>query len=154
MDEPGSGAGPAAGIPAYIVVDTQDPGKITPFWCALLGVGVFQDRDNGKYVTLEPSPKLPGSMMLTFQHVPEPKAAKNRVHVDVFVFDLDEATAQVEALGGQWAEPKVTLQDGSWISRIAVDPEGNEFCICLAPSRMKAWRASTDETVVHNPGKY
>ena len=128
-------AGPASGIPAYVIVDSQAPERITPFWCALLGVQVREYRNDGQYVALEPSPSLPGSMMLVFQQVPESKVGKNRVHVDVFVDDLDAGTARVEELGGRWTQPGTTVNDGGWLSRVMADPEGNEFCICLTPGR-------------------
>ena len=41
-----------------------------------------------------------------FNDVPEMKAGKNRVHLDLVVDDLDEATAEVEKLGGRWLEPE------------------------------------------------
>jgi predicted enzyme related to lactoylglutathione lyase len=128
-------AGPAAGIPAYVVFDSQDPDRITPFWCALLGVEVREYRDDGHIVSLEPSPSLPGSMMMVFQRVPEAKVGENRVHVDMFVDDLDAGTARVAELGGRWTQPGTTVDDGGWLSRIMADPEGNEFCICLTPSK-------------------
>jgi hypothetical protein len=55
-------------MPAYINVDTQDPERITPYWCGLLGVQVQPIRDNGQYVVLAPAPSL-GGMMLVFQRV-------------------------------------------------------------------------------------
>jgi predicted enzyme related to lactoylglutathione lyase len=120
-----------AGIPPYVVVDTADVDRVTAFWCALLGVGVLENRDDGHYVTLEPAPSLPGSMMLVFQRVPEVKVAKNRAHVDMFVDDLDEAVTKIEELGGRLTEPGTTVNEGGWLSRVMADPEGNEFCVCL-----------------------
>lgn len=122
-------------IPAYVVIDSQDPNRIIPFWRALLDVEVRSDLGEGQYVTLDPSPLLAGSMMLTFQRVPEAKAGKNRVHVDMWVDDLDEGTARVEKLGGRWTEPGTTIDEGGWMSRVMADPEGNEFCMCLTPTR-------------------
>jgi predicted enzyme related to lactoylglutathione lyase len=154
MSASDSPAGPAAGIPAYIVIDTQNPYEIAPSWCALLGVEVIQDRDEGHVVTLGPSPNLPGSMLLTLQKVPEAKAGKNRVHFDVYVDDIDAATAQVAELGGQrWAEHSATLDDGGWISRIMADPEGNEFCLVLNPSKAQAWQRAPHEEMVHEEGR-
>jgi predicted enzyme related to lactoylglutathione lyase len=121
-------------IPAYINIDTQDPERITNFWCDLLGVKVLRTRDEGRYFILEPAPSLPGSMMLVFQRVPEPKVGKNRVHVDVEVDDLDEGTKRVEALGGHWGEPAETFEVDGFHWRVMADPEGNEFCIMTAPS--------------------
>ena len=42
-------------MPAYVVVDSQDPDRIAPFWRALLGVGVLENRDDGHYVSLQPA---------------------------------------------------------------------------------------------------
>jgi predicted enzyme related to lactoylglutathione lyase len=84
--------------------------------------------------------------------VPEAKVGKNRVHVDMFVDDLDAATARVEQLGGRWTDRR-TLDDGGWISRIMADPEGNEFCICLTPSKAAQRRLDPDEVVVRNEGR-
>jgi predicted enzyme related to lactoylglutathione lyase len=122
-----------AGIAAYAVIDTNDLDRVTQFWCALLGVGVLDVPEvrADRYVTLEPAPSLPGSMKLVFQRVPEAKAGKNRVHVDMFVDDLDAATARIEELGGRSTEPGRTVDEGRWLSRVMADPEGNEFCICL-----------------------
>jgi predicted enzyme related to lactoylglutathione lyase len=122
-----------AKIPPYVVIDSQEPDRIVAFWRELLGVEVRDYRDEGRYVTLEPSPLLSGSMMLVFQRVPEAKVGKNRVHVDMWVDDLDLGTARVEALGGRSVEPGTTVDEGGWRSRVMSDPEGNEFCICLTP---------------------
>jgi predicted enzyme related to lactoylglutathione lyase len=122
------------GVPAYINVDTQDPDLVTPFWCDLLDVKVQTTRDEGRYVVLGPSSRLPGSMMLVFQRVPEPKTTKNRVHVDVIVDDIEEGTSRVQALGGRWLEPGNTLEIDGFAWRVMADPEGNEFCIMTAPS--------------------
>jgi hypothetical protein len=48
-------AGPASGIPAYVIVDSQGPDRIVPFWCALIGVRVRQNREQGHIVALEPA---------------------------------------------------------------------------------------------------
>src|SRR5262249_19721363 len=147
-------AGPTEGFPAYIVMDTEDPYRLAPFWCALLEVSVIQDRDDGHVVSLAPSPHLPGSMVLVLQKVPEPKVGKNRLHVDVYVDDLDAATARVEALGGQrWPQHSAVLDDGGLISRIMADPEGNEFCLVLAPSKGAAWQPAADDVVVREEGR-
>jgi hypothetical protein len=75
-------------------------------------------------------------LMLVLQRVPEPKAGKNRAHLDIVVDALDGPTAQVEALGGTWLEPRITheLEGFSW--RCMADPDGNEFCLYLmAPGK-------------------
>jgi len=52
---------------------------------------------------------------------------------DVVVDDLDEATAQAEALGGRWTEPGSTRDLDGFLWRCMADPEGNEFCIFTLP---------------------
>lgn len=115
-------------LPPYVTFDTQDPDLISPFWCQLLGVEVQSVRDQGRYVVLAPSPAV-GGMMVAFQRVPEAKTAKNRLHLDVHVDDLDVSTQQIEALGGRWIEPDNTLELDGFLWRCMADPEGNEFCI-------------------------
>ena len=52
-----------------------------------------------------------------FLKVPEPKSAKNRIHVDVF--------GDVDALTRRGATVVAALDD--WV--VMHDPEGNEFCV-------------------------
>jgi Glyoxalase-like domain len=63
-----------------------------------------------------------------FQHVPEPKTVKNRVHLDVWV-GADEVEAEAERLIGRGATLLHRGRQGphSWITMS--DPEGNEFCV-------------------------
>jgi Glyoxalase-like domain len=49
-----------------------------------------------------------GGYTLALQRVPEAKAGKNRLHLDLVVEDLDAATAEIESLGGRWLEPGST----------------------------------------------
>ena len=65
---------------------------------------------------------------LLFQEVPEPKAGKNRVHLDLHVVPgtRDAEVRRLMALGA------TRLWDGqqgptTWVTM--ADPEGNEFCV-------------------------
>ena len=115
-------------MPAYIVLDTQDPEPLVEFWCRLQNVEVLLAYDDGRYTALGPNRE---GLMLVLQRVPEPKLGKNRAHFDVVVDDLDGPTALVQELGGRWLEPGRTheLEGFSW--RCMADPEGNEFCLYL-----------------------
>lgn len=116
-------------MPAYVIMDTHDPERILPFWCELMGVKVRASQDDGRYTILEPNRD---GLMVGLQRVPEPKVGKNRAHFDVPVDDLDEATAQVERLGGRRLESDTIELDGyAW--RCMADPEGNEFCLYTTP---------------------
>lgn len=65
---------------------------------------------------------------LFFQRVPEGKAAKNRVHLDVHV-DADHKTDEVERLVGLGARLTGTHSDRGPTTYVMLDPEGNEFCL-------------------------
>ncbi len=108
----------------WIVIDTVDPARIAPFWCALLGVqerGWFGD----DYLMLTTDG---GAPPVAFQRVPEAKSIKNRLHIDLAVEDLDDAFAKNVAIGGSAVSGILEMPDGyRW--RVMADPEGNEFCI-------------------------
>ena len=114
------------------MIDTKDPEQLALFWCALLGVEVQSRFAGGEYVTLGPTSE---GLTVTFQRVPEPKAGKNRLHLDLMVDNLDAATTEVGALGGHWLEPGITREVDGFRWRCMADPEGNEFDI--VPRRLK-----------------
>jgi predicted enzyme related to lactoylglutathione lyase len=104
---------------ATVTFDAADPSASARFWSALLDAPADPDDP-----TSLPS-ALPGGGGLYFQAVPEPKIAKNRVHLDLAVTDIEQASARVVALGG-----RVLGDVESW--RVMADPEGNEFCLVRA----------------------
>src|SRR5579863_4152482 len=115
----------------YLAIDSIDPNGLAPFWCGLLGVHVDTAIGDGDFLILSPTEE---GLTVGFQRVPEMKDGKNRVHLDLVVDDLDEATAEVEKLGGRWLEPGNTRElEGFWWSDTA-DPEGNEFDLDVLPS--------------------
>jgi hypothetical protein len=67
--------------------------------------------------------------------VPEPKAVKNRLHIDVSPTDRDQGDelARLLGLGAQHAD--VGQGDVGWV--VLRDPDGNEFC--LLGSRRDPW---------------
>jgi len=62
-----------------------------------------------------------------FQNVAEPKASKNRVHLDLSVPDVMLAKIRIEALGGRRVDG---YERGGFL--VMADPEGNEFCLVPA----------------------
>jgi predicted enzyme related to lactoylglutathione lyase len=85
---------------------------------------------DGQFVVLSAAKD---GLTIGFQRVPEGKAGKNRLHLDLIVGDLDEATAEVEMLGGRWLEPGNTRELGGFRWRCMADPEGNEFDVDVLP---------------------
>ncbi|MEX1262919.1 MAG: VOC family protein [Actinomycetota bacterium] len=97
-----------------ITIDRADPLRLARFWAAVFGTDVGEsDGEGPHYVDLLPVPGVP---TLRFQRVPEPKATKNRLHLDVSVEDLDEACARVEALGGRRISGRALAEYGyDWL---------------------------------------
>jgi predicted enzyme related to lactoylglutathione lyase len=120
-------------VPAYIVLDTVNPEPLAAFYTALQGVEVLLSYDEGRYHALGPNRE---GLMLVLQKVPEAKVGKNRAHFDLVVDDLDEMTARVLELGGQWLVEGETHTLESFAWRCMTDPEGNEFCLYLMPPGM------------------
>ena len=55
-------------MPFHVVMDSQDPDGIAPFWCGLLGMEVFARLDGGRHVLLRSSADR---SMFGLQRVPE-----------------------------------------------------------------------------------
>ncbi|GAB4069755.1 VOC family protein [Angustibacter speluncae] len=116
-----------------VAVDCADPDALARFWCAVLGYEVQEVDEAEGYVCVGPAApsSRPGAPTLGFAHVPEAKAGKNRLHLDVRPADGDR-DAEVERLlalgatraGGDEGLPWVVLRD----------PEGNEFCVLAPPA--------------------
>ncbi|MGI9614936.1 MAG: VOC family protein, partial [Acidimicrobiales bacterium] len=71
---------------------------------------------------------------LTIQRVPEEKAAKHRLHLDLFVRDDVEAIAELEALGATVLVPADGPGHAGMTATVMADPDGGEFCVvCRRP---------------------
>jgi predicted enzyme related to lactoylglutathione lyase len=108
-----------------VVVDAEDPERLSEFWQAVLGVGISEVEEG--WIQLE---RDRGGVYLAFQPLP-PGGEKGamRLRPDIEVVDMDVAQAQVEALGGRLVAV-IQEPDGDSHRRMA-DPEGNEFTILL-----------------------
>ena len=108
-----------------VVIDCAEHGAVIDFWAAALG---YERREvNEQYVALVPNGEAaPGRPSLLFQKVPEPKVAKNRVHLD---FRSDDMHAEVERLAALGATRIAERTLGSLRWTVLADPEGNEFCV-------------------------
>jgi predicted enzyme related to lactoylglutathione lyase len=114
---------PAPGM--GLVLDCADPARLAEFWAPALGyvnLGMI-----GSYALLLPEEK-PGPKLL-LQQVPEPKATKNRMHLDIETPDIETEASRLEGLGAQRVQDDHIHEHGTtWI--LMTDPEGNEFCVC------------------------
>lgn len=136
-----------------VTFDSADPDSLAAFWAAALGY-IVQPPPEGHAdwpaffkafgvdvaigdasAIVDPTGVGP---RVFFQKVPEPKTAKNRVHLDLNVSEsrrvgLEEGHRRVDAevlrlvaLGA--TQIRVASERGEyWI--VMADPEGNEFCV-------------------------
>lgn len=94
---------------------------------------VPEDQRHSQFAIIDPERRGP---RLFFQQVPEPKSAKNRLHIDVrsavglqgdeHMAALEREAERLVALGATRGE-SFDGRLGSWI--VMADPEGNEFCL-------------------------
>ena len=137
-------------IAVQITFDAADPHALARFWAAALA---YQVEDHSDLVTeLVAAGHLPAEATvevegrpafadvaaasdpegkrprLFFQKVPEAKAAKNRVHLDLHV-GADRVEAEAERLKGLGATFLWTSDDRGAYTITLADPEGNELCV-------------------------
>ena len=110
-----------------ITFDCADPKALAAFWAAALGMVVDDEDDEGAFV-VDPAGKSKG---LFFQKVPEPKAVKDRIHLDVRPSgSMAAEVARLKELGAT-EDGLVEVENSFWT--IMLDPEGNEFCVLRGP---------------------
>jgi predicted enzyme related to lactoylglutathione lyase len=114
----------------YLSVDSTDPVRAATFWEQALGWRrTFHDDDE---VVLEPpagSAEAGVVADILFLRVPEEKAVKNRLHLDL---RPEDQQAEVERLLRLGAVRVDVGQDESATWVVLADPEGNEFCVLRA----------------------
>lgn len=107
---------------AMVTIDCADPRRLAEFWTAALGTTVAQDF-GGEFLFLAPPE---GGLPLGLQRVPEPRAGKNRVHIDLGSEDREQEVKRLVGLGAtELGEHEVP--GFAWT--VLADPEGNEFCV-------------------------
>jgi hypothetical protein len=110
-----------------LAIDTGDPSAIAAFWEA--AIGWRRTYDSADEVVLEPPVGDPVGVDILFLKVPEGKAGKNRLHLDLRPKDQAAEVARLEGLGAR----RVDIGQGSdktWV--VMADPDGNEFCVLRA----------------------
>lgn len=136
-----------------VTFDCADPDKLARFWAAALGyrlpdppggfdtwdaflesIGVPEEKRQSASAAEDPEGKGP---RLYFQQVPEAKAGKNRVHLDLRLgggpqtppaerrASIDAAVERLVGLGATVVGP---VEEYGHYCVVLRDPEGNEFC--------------------------
>jgi hypothetical protein len=108
-----------------LVLDCADPSTLVEFWREALGYREYYT-DSSLAVLV---PQEGNAPPLVLQGVPEPRAGKNRMHLDIVVDDIEPEIERLRALGAQRLDEGVqSFGDTQWV-RMS-DPEQNEFCVC------------------------
>jgi hypothetical protein len=120
-----------------ITFDCARPAPLARFWCEVLDyeVAPYDEEELARLAAMgiddveeDPSvlilPKESGPRMF-FTKVPEPKVAKNRVHLDVRLTQAD--VDHLVDLGARVVTGPT--EENDWY--VLADPEGNEFCAIL-----------------------
>ncbi|GEL46525.1 glyoxalase [Cellulomonas hominis] len=119
-----------------VVVDCRHPASLARWWArtldgyrvapydeselARLRAAGVEDPEDDPSVLVEP---VDGAgPRLWFTRVPEPKAGKNRLHLDLTVPDLAAGVAGLVERGAA-----VLARHDGWV--VLADPEGDEFCV-------------------------
>ena len=121
---------------AVLGYQVQPPPDGYPDWFAFLRErGVPEQEWDRASAIVDPDGKGP---RIFFQKVPEPKSAKNRVHLDVNVTAglqmterrarVDREVERVRGLGATRVHVRVSEELGEYCV-VMQDPEGNEFCL-------------------------
>lgn len=159
---PGSGTAPGrASTPRIsITIDCHAPRPLVEFWCEALGyvpepppggherwvdywrsIGIpeeeLQGAEDAADSIVDPAGIRP---RIWFQVVPEAKAVKNRVHLDLDITERRSMPLEVRrsvvrrrvedlVAAGGWVLRTMAPAGSDYFAIVVADPEGNEFCI-------------------------
>jgi predicted enzyme related to lactoylglutathione lyase len=115
-------------LPFGVGIDASDPQGLRDFWQALTGYECTESTDRHVFL-VHPERRGPG---IYLHRVPEPRpAAKNRVHMELWVDDLAAARACVSEHGGRQVAdfPAGSPDEPDMTFAVFEDPEGNVFCL-------------------------
>jgi predicted enzyme related to lactoylglutathione lyase len=113
----------------HLVLDAADPARLARFWAAALGWEAAAEKPD-EAVACPPGFGYPdpAALPLVFVPVPEPKAGKNRVHLDLATRSAEHQAAEVARLCALGARP-ADIGQGEVPWTVLADPEGNELCV-------------------------
>ena len=117
--------------------DAANPHRLAAFWALALGYvdePGYDDPDGASIV--DPDGRGPA---IGFLRVPEPKTAKNRMHIDIRVageppWNMAERERLIRVKVAELMQAGATAvreesYDGTVGHVVMLDPEGNEFCV-------------------------
>jgi hypothetical protein len=115
-----------------IVIDALDPPGLAAFWAAALdgyAVRPYDDAEIAQLASVERTPASDPAVALDgpgptifLQETSEPKASRNRLHLDLVAGPRSEEVKRLCDVGA-------TIRDEYESYSVLLDPEGNEFCV-------------------------
>jgi len=125
------------------VVDSHDAAALARWWAETLGWQIaYEDDDETSLVPGWLDPDTAAGMPwdrtgpgLTFVPVPETKATKNRLHIDLAPHTSDDRDGLVAGLVARGAALADVGQSEDVTWAVLTDPEGNEFCVLSSRDR-------------------
>ena len=109
---------------ASVALDCADVERQAAFWAEALGYDLLFAE--AQYVVLGPC--AGPAPRLVLQQVPEARAAKNRLHLDLHVGAMAREVAGRGDRGSAHRHPVRRVWSRRW--QVMHDIEGNEFCVC------------------------
>ena len=106
-----------------VVIDCNDFGKMSAFWQAALRYVPREPPDEDWVVLRDPDGR---NVNVSVQQVPERRAGKNRLHLDLYTEDQTAEVERLLALGAT-RHPRAPEPDEDFV--VLADPEGNLFCV-------------------------
>jgi catechol 2,3-dioxygenase-like lactoylglutathione lyase family enzyme len=112
---------------ASLCFDANDPARLAGFWASALGWEISDDAEDE--IRLLPTDGT--RFDLVFLPVPEPKTAKNPIHLDL-VSESVEHQREIVGRSIELGARHVDIGQGSDADHVVLaDPEGNELCIVV-----------------------
>ena len=105
-----------------VVIDCNDMAAMVGFWRGALGYTVRAPADADFVLLRDPA----GRVNVSLQLVPERRAGKNRLHLDLYTERQAEEVERLVALGATVA-PRTPQPGEDFV--LLEDPEGNVFCV-------------------------
>jgi catechol 2,3-dioxygenase-like lactoylglutathione lyase family enzyme len=112
---------------AHITFDSPDPVALATFWAAALD-RPLDDGSSEFFASIDD--RDPARPSWFFIKVPEAKASKNRVHVDLTADDREAEVGRLLSLGATRASDH---DEWGAVWTVLADPQGNEFCVGQRP---------------------
>jgi predicted enzyme related to lactoylglutathione lyase len=109
----------------HFVIDVDDLDQAVAFWSAALGATEDRISPGSRHVYRKL--KLPDSeIRVLLQKTDDPKASKERMHLDLETDDVEAEVKRLEALGATRWDHQQERGFDFWVMR---DPWANEFCV-------------------------